>query len=78
MQKPKLFTSACDLKTSNDSYYTSITALTADVEEVKRKHQHPPQFPFLSCMRPRDRSILISSMISIKRWKGGLGCSIID
>lgn len=75
MQKPNLFTSASYLKTSQDSYYTSFIA---DIEEVKRKHQHPPQYPGLSYMWLRAKSILIPSMISIKRWKRGLSCSITD
>lgn len=75
MQKPKLFTSAYNLKTSNDSYYASITA---NVEGVKRKDQHPPHYPGLSCKWLRTKSILIPSMISINWWKGGLSCSIID
>lgn len=65
MQKPKLFTSAYNLKTSNDSNYASITAPTAD------HHQHPLQCPGLNCMWLRAKSILIPSMISIKQWKGG-------
>lgn len=41
MQKPKLFTSAYNLKTSNDSNCASITAPTADVK-LKKTPASPP------------------------------------